>query len=140
MEDVNKLRDHLRIKGKMHVFGGSWGSTLALVYAINHPDKVKSMTLRGIFLGRRKDIDPFYQGDAADPGNPQLRSAAATFFPEDWKQYVEGAPKGKRGDMITAYQDLLNSPDEATQLDAAKRWSKWKSGHDTSRSRSERGR
>ena len=65
IEDIVKLRDHLGIKGKMHLFGGSWGSTLSLAYAIEHPEHVKSLMLRGIFLGRRNVFDYFYQGNAA---------------------------------------------------------------------------
>lgn len=124
IEDMNKLRDHLGIKGKMHLFGGSWGSTLALAYAIAHPENVKSMTLRGIFLCRKQDDDFFYQGDAADPGNPSLMGTGR-FFPEEWKRFVEMVPKSERGDMIKAYHKLLNSPDKATRQEAAKRWSQW---------------
>jgi proline iminopeptidase len=63
--DINRLRDALGITGRMHVFGGSWGSTLALVYAIRHPEHVASLILRGIFLGTREDLLYMYQGNAA---------------------------------------------------------------------------
>ena len=66
VEDINKIRQYLAIKGKIHMFGGSWGSTLALIYAIKHPTNVASLTLYGIFLGREKDIADFYQSNAAD--------------------------------------------------------------------------
>ncbi len=122
IEDMDKLRDQLGIKGKMHLFGGSWGSTLALAYAIAHPENVKSMTLRGIFLCRKPDIDIFYQQDAADPDG---KSFAARFFPEYWEQFVEIVPKEERGDMIAAYRKMLNSPDEKVRHEAAKRWSQW---------------
>jgi proline iminopeptidase len=65
IHDIEALRKHLRIDGPMHVFGGSWGSTLSLAYAIKHPRSVKTLILRGIFLCRRKDLDYFYQGNAA---------------------------------------------------------------------------
>jgi pimeloyl-ACP methyl ester carboxylesterase len=63
---VLRLRCELNIHGKMHVFGGSWGSTLALAYAIAHPETVQTLILRGVFLCRRTDVDYFFQGNAAD--------------------------------------------------------------------------
>ena len=65
VDDINRLREALDIRGKMHVFGGSWGSTLAMVYAIRHPQHVASLILRGIFLGSREDLLYMYQGNAA---------------------------------------------------------------------------
>jgi proline iminopeptidase len=66
IDDVLRLRRELNIHGKMHVFGGSWGSTLALAYAIAHPETVQTLILRGVFLCRRADVDYFFQGNAAD--------------------------------------------------------------------------
>jgi proline iminopeptidase len=122
--DINKLCDHLRIKGKFHLFGGSWGSTLSLAYAIAHPENVKSLTLRGIFLCRKQDIDILYQGNAAHQSEPQT-CLAAIAFPNAWKQYVEFIPKEERGNMLAAYYRRLNSADTELQLKAAKIWSVW---------------
>lgn len=124
IKDIDKLRHALGIKGKAHLFGGSWGSTLALAYAIAHPEKVKSMTLRGIFLCRKPDLDVFYQGDASDLGNPRLMGTGR-FFPGEWKKFVEIVPKEMRRDMIAAYRQLLNSSDKTLREEAAKRWSQW---------------
>lgn len=124
IEDINRLRFHLKIKKKAHIFGGSWGSTLSLAYAITHPDLVKSLTLRGIFLARKRDIDVFYQGNAGDPTQQQT-ALAATFFPAAWAQYVEFIPVEERSDMLSAYQRRLNGGDRGTQLEAARRWSIW---------------
>ena len=66
IDDVSALRHELNINGKMHVFGGSWGSTLALAYAIAHPATVQTLILRGVFLCRRADVDYFFQGNAAE--------------------------------------------------------------------------
>ncbi len=75
--DINPLRDALGITGRMHVFGGSWGSTLALVYAIRHPEHVASLILRGIFLGTREDLLYMYQGNAAVLRRDALRPDAS---------------------------------------------------------------
>jgi proline iminopeptidase len=124
VEDIVKLRAALNINGPMHLFGGSWGSTLSLVYAIQHPETVKTMTLRGIFLCRKRDIDFLYQGDAADPGNPALQGSGR-FYPEEWAEYVAFIPSAERHDMIAAYRKRLTSDDEKTRLDAATVWSVW---------------
>jgi proline iminopeptidase len=122
--DMMSLRQALGIEGKMHVFGGSWGSTLALAYAIGYPETVQSLTLRGIFLCRKQDIDIFYQQDAADPGNPALMGVGR-FFPEAWKPYVDFIPPAERHDMVAAYHKRLTSSDEAVKLEAALRWTLW---------------
>ncbi len=126
VEDIEKLRKELGIGGKMHLSGGSWGSTLALAYAIEHPENVKSLTLRGIFLCRKRDIDVFYQGDAADPGNPAFLGSGR-FFPEEWKRFVEIVPPAERGDMIAAYRKLMLSPDRTIREEAMNRWNRWES-------------
>jgi proline iminopeptidase len=129
IEDINQLRKALRIRGKMHVFGGSWGSTLALAYAIKHPDTVQTLVLRGIFLCRKNDLDYFYQGNAGtdQPGkyDPSL-PGSYMFFPEAWKLFVETIPDmTARGDMIGAYAAIFEGTDEKRREDAAKAWSIW---------------
>jgi proline iminopeptidase len=112
VEDIETLRGHLGI-GDWHVFGGSWGSTLALAYAETHPSRVRSMTLRGIFLCRPKEICWFYQG-----GTNYL-------FPDVWEEYVKVIPEDERGDFVSAYYRRLTSEDEQVRLEAARAWSVW---------------
>lgn len=130
--DMQKLRAALKIEGKMHVFGGSWGSTLSLAYAIKHPEAVKTLILRGIFLCRRQDLDFFYQGNAATYHENPHYGAVGTymFYPEAWRQFVEMIPVEKRGDMVKAYAELFamvpkNETERASQIEAAKAWSIW---------------
>jgi len=110
--DIERLREHLDIENWM-VFGGSWGSTLALAYAQTHPDRVRSLVLRGIFLCRPKEIAWFYQ------------EGASAIFPDVWEEFVKVIPEGERGDMLEAYHRRLTSEDEAVRLEAAKAWSIW---------------
>lgn len=110
--DIEKLRLHLGIT-KWLVFGGSWGSTLALSYSITHPTAVTGLILRGIFLCRPKEIKWFYQ------------EGAGRIFPEVWQKYHDFIPPNERGDMVKAYYKRLTSQDAALQLEAAKRWSQW---------------
>ncbi|KAJ3534371.1 hypothetical protein NMY22_g6954 [Coprinellus aureogranulatus] len=112
VKDIEKLREELEIE-KWHVFGGSWGSTLSLAYAQHHPDRVKSLILRGIFTLRRSELHFFYQ------------EGASHLFPEAWEEYLEPIPEEERHDMILAYHAQLNSVDEETRIKAAKAWSKW---------------
>jgi proline iminopeptidase len=133
IEDMLALRRHLGITGKMHVFGGSWGSTLSLAYAIAHPDTVQTLILRGIFLCRRKDLDFFYQGNAATfAEHPDDTSLPGTYqcYPEAWKPFVEGIPPAQRGDMVKAYAELFASaPGSDAERErvtrAALAWSVW---------------
>lgn len=111
--DVERLRVHLAIQ-KWHVFGGSWGSTLALSYAIAHPANVLSMTLRGIFLMRQVELDWFMEG-------------MQNIFPEAWQAFVEPLSAAERKDILTAYHKQLTHPDKAVALAAAKRWSAYES-------------
>jgi proline iminopeptidase len=131
--DMEHLRRHLKVKGRMHVFGGSWGSTLALAYAILHPRHVRTLILRGIFLCRRRDIDYFYQGNAAsyhlDPLDTRLPGAYMT-YPEAWKQFVEIIPVKERVDMVKAYGRIFalnpkNAKERKRQDEAALAWSVW---------------
>ncbi len=110
--DTEKIREHLKIS-KWHVFGGSWGSTLALAYSETHPQKVKSICLRGIFLCRKKEIDWFYQ------------KGASFIFPDHWEPYKNHIPENERHDFVSAYYKRLTSPDKATRLNAARIWSVW---------------
>ena len=112
VEDIEKLRAHLDVES-WHVFGGSWGSTLALAYAQTHPARVRSLVLRGIFLCRPKEIRWFYQ------------EGASNIYPDVWEQYVNVIPPEERGDMLAAYYRRLTSDDEAVRTEAARAWSVW---------------
>ncbi|GAA5898837.1 uncharacterized protein JCM6883_003441 [Sporobolomyces salmoneus] len=113
IEDMEKIRQHLGIE-KWHVFGGSWGSTLSLAYSQTHPDRVKSLVLRGIFTLRRSELDFFYNG----PGTSDL-------FPEYWDDYLAPIPENERNDMITAYYKRLTSEDPKIRAEAGRAWSRW---------------
>ena len=131
--DIIKLRKALSINGKMHVFGGSWGSTLSLAYAIAHPDTVATLILRGIFLCRRKDLDFFYQGNAVYyKDNPDDARLPGTYqcYPEAWKNYVEVIPADERGDMIKAYAKRfamtpVSAQEQNYLTQVATAWSVW---------------
>ncbi|PBL03527.1 proline iminopeptidase [Armillaria gallica] len=112
VKDMEKLREHLGIP-IWHVFGGSWGSTLSLAYAQSHPDKVKSLVLRGIFTLRKSELKFFYQ------------EGASHLFPEAWDDYIAPIPEAERHDIMLAYHAQLNSVDDATRIKAARAWSKW---------------
>ncbi|KAJ7533974.1 hypothetical protein O6H91_13G073800 [Diphasiastrum complanatum] len=113
VDDIEKVREHLKIE-KWLVFGGSWGSTLALTYCQSHADRITGIILRGIFLLRKKEIDWFYQG----PGTSAI-------FPDAWEPYRDFIPDDERSDFVTAYGKRLNSDDLDTQLAAAKAWTNW---------------
>jgi pimeloyl-ACP methyl ester carboxylesterase len=109
--DINRPRDALGITGRMHVFGGSWGSTLALVYAIRHPEHVASLILRGIFLGTREDLLYMYQGNAAVfTKTPYALTEPGSYvtYPDEWKAFVEIIPPTERGDMMGAYKAIFD--------------------------------
>lgn len=110
--DIERLREHLGVK-RWTVFGGSWGSTLALAYAQTHPGRVQALVLRGIFLCRQKEIDWFYQ------------EGASAIYPDVWEEYIKVIPESERGDLLTAYYRRLTSDDEAVRLPAARAWSVW---------------
>ena len=112
VSDIEKLRTHLGID-RWQVFGGSWGSTLALAYAEKHPGRVTELVLRGIFLLRKKEIDWFYQ------------EGASIIFPDAWEPYLAHIPEAERGDLVGAYHRRLTSEDSAIRLAAAKIWSGW---------------
>ncbi|WP_394847671.1 prolyl aminopeptidase [Pendulispora brunnea] len=110
--DMEALRTHLGID-KWQVFGGSWGSTLALAYAQTHPERVTELVLRGIFLLRKWEIDWFYQ------------HGTSAIYPDAWEDYLAPIPENERHDMVHAYYKRLTSPDPKVQAEAAKAWSVW---------------
>ncbi|ESR35926.1 hypothetical protein CICLE_v10030436mg [Citrus x clementina] len=112
IDDIEKLRQHLEIP-EWQVFGGSWGSTLALAYSLAHPDKVTGLVLRGIFLLRKKEIDWFYEG------------GAAAIYPDAWESFRDLIPENERSCFVDAYSKRLNSDDKETQYAAARAWTKW---------------
>lgn len=106
--DIEKLREHLGIKNWL-VFGGSWGSTLALAYGEFHPGRCTGLILRGIFLCRKSEIDWFLYG---------LRN----IFPEAWRAFSDPIPEAERGDLLSAYYRRLTDPDPAVHMPAARTW------------------
>ncbi|RYG88311.1 prolyl aminopeptidase [bacterium] len=114
VEDIEALRAHLGIE-RWQVFGGSWGSTLALAYAQKHPSAVSELVLRGIFLLRKSELDWFYQ-------NPE---GAASVFPDLWEAFVAPIPEAERSDMVGAYYKRLTSENRTERAAAARAWSVW---------------
>ena len=112
IEDMEVIREHLGIDQWM-LFGGSWGSTLSLVYAQTYPQRVLGLVLRGIFLCRREDLLWFYQ------------DGASRIFPDFWEHFVHQIPEEERGDMISAYYQQLIGENQIQQMTAAKAWSGW---------------
>lgn len=110
--DIERIREHLKIE-RWQVFGGSWGSTLALSYAQRHPEHVTELVLRGIFMLRRAELLWFYQ------------EGASNLFPDAWEQYLQPIPEVERGDLMSAYYRRLTSSDEQTRVTAARAWSIW---------------
>ena len=112
IDDVSALRHELNITSKMHVFGGSWGSTLALAYAIAHPATVQTLILRGVFLCRRVDVDYFFQGNAAEYATDPLAMpfpGAYLDFPTAWRHFVDATPPEDRGDIVKGLADALSA-------------------------------
>lgn len=110
--DLEVLREQLGID-KWVLFGGSWGSTLALAYAQAYPERVMGLILRGIFLCRDQDIRWFYQ------------EGASHIFPDYWEDYLSLIPEEERGDMVAAYYKRLTGDDEICRMHAARNWSIW---------------
>ena len=110
--DIERLREHFGI-ARWQVFGGSWGSTLALAYAQKHPAQVTELVLRGIFLCRKKEIDWFYQ------------EGTSWIFPDVWEQYLNVIPEAERDDLVAAYYRRLVSDDLQERVTAASAWSIW---------------
>lgn len=110
--DMEKLRLHLGVE-RWHVFGGSWGSTLALAYASAHPSRVKGLILRGIFLGRASEIRWLFQEGASE------------IFPDLWEGFLDPIHPDERSDLVGAYYRILSGPPSAERLKAARAWSRW---------------
>lgn len=110
--DIEQLRAHLGIE-RWQVFGGSWGSTLALAYAQSHPDRVTELVLRGIFMLRRSELEWFYQ------------KGADAIFPDVWEDYLAAIPVAEHGDLMSAYHRRLTGDDARERLKAAQAWSVW---------------
>ncbi|WP_322867249.1 prolyl aminopeptidase [Aquicoccus sp. G2-2] len=112
VRDIEAIREILNID-KWAVFGGSWGATLALIYAQAHPDRVSHLILRGVFLATRAELDWFYGG------------GAGAFWPETWERFQALVPEGERDDMIAAYHKRLFSGDGAEELLFSRAWARW---------------
>ena len=110
--DIEQLREKLQID-RWVVFGGSWGSTLALAYAQSHPERCKGLILRGIFMLRPAEIRWFYQ------------EGANHIYPDAWQEYLKPIPEEERGDLLTAFYRRLTSEDQEVRLEAARAWSVW---------------
>ena len=110
--DIEQLRTTLEIP-RWLVFGGSWGSTLALAYAQTYPEAVTALILRGIFLGRHKEFDWFY------------RHGTSEIFPDDWERFMAPLSPAERSDPLAAYHRILNGVDADAALAAARAWSIW---------------
>ena len=114
VQDIERLREYFGIEQWL-VFGGSWGSTLSLAYAETHPERVRGLVLRGIFLCRPKETQWFYEDS----------QGASAVFPDAWEEYVRIIPESERGDIIGAYYRRLTSDDTSVRMQAAQAWSTW---------------
>ncbi len=114
IDDIETLRRHLAVE-RWLIFGGSWGSTLALIYGVRHAPRVAGLILRGIFLGSDAEVDWFLYG-------------MRTVFPEAWRRFTEFLPEAERGDLLNAYHRRLIDPDPAIHQPAAEAWSGYESG------------
>ncbi len=112
IEDIERLRERCGVD-KWVVFGGSWGSTLSLAYAVTHPERVLSLVLRGIFLLTKKELHWFYQ------------DGASMIFPDAWERFLEPIPEAERGDLMAAYYKRLIGPDVQERDRCAVAWSSW---------------
>lgn len=114
--DIEKIREHLEIE-RWVVFGGSWGSTLALAYAQTHPERALGLVLRGIFLARPAEVRWYYE-----------EGGASWILPEKWQRFASAIPAEERHDMLDAYWRRLTSDDEAIRRAAAQAWGAWEGG------------
>jgi proline iminopeptidase len=110
--DIERLRELAGVE-KWLVFGGSWGSTLALAYAQKHPERVSELILRGIYTMTQPELDWYYQFGVSE------------MHPEKWERFLAPIPENKRGDMLAAYHAILTGDDEAARIEAAKAWTIW---------------
>ncbi len=113
VEDIEKIREKLSIN-QWHIFGGSWGSTLALVYAQTHPTKVTSLVLRGIYLGRPEDTGWTFTG-----------GGATRLYPDYWQEYLDALPEGESQASVRAAYDIMVGDDKVAAMKVAKAWSIW---------------
>ena len=111
--DMEHIRETLKVD-QWHVFGGSWGSTLGLVYAQNHPDRVKSLVLRGIFLGRPEDTDWTFSG-----------GGATRIFPDKWQDYLDALPGGESQSSVKGAYAAMTGDDKEVAMAVARAWSLW---------------
>ena len=112
IKDIERLRERLGVE-RWTVFGGSWGSTLALAYAITHPERVQALILRGVFLLTERELRWFYQ------------DGASMMFPDAWERFLKPIPPEERGDMIAAYHRRLTNSSRPVRAEAAAAWSQW---------------
>lgn len=110
--DMELLREYLGVR-RWQLFGGSWGTTLALAYAQTHPERVDELVLRGVFTCRRSELEWTYNG------------GAGKLFPEDWASFLHAVPRNERADPLAAYARLVNHPTPAVRAEAAIAWSAW---------------
>ena len=113
VEDIERLREQVGVE-RWTVFGGSWGSTLALAYAAKHPERVEALILRGVFLITEREVRWFYGPDGA-----------AMLYPDGWRRFLAPIPPAERSDILGAYYTRLTSADPAVRLAAAQVWSRW---------------
>ena len=119
IDDIERLRKHLGI-ARWIVFGGSWGSTLALAYGAAHPARCAGFVLRGVFLCRQSEIDWFLYG-------------LKHIFPEAWRAFADVIPASERRDLLTAYYQRLTDPDPAVHMPAARAWGRYEGSCSTLR-------
>ena len=112
VQDIERLREKMGVE-RWLVFGGSWGSALALAYAERHPERVSELVLRGVFTLRRSELLWYYQ------------HGASLLFPDKWERFLAPIPERDRGDLIAAYRERLTHPDRAVRMEAARAWSLW---------------
>jgi proline iminopeptidase len=110
--DIERLREKAGVE-RWQVFGGSWGSTLALAYAETHPDRVSELIVRGIYTLQKSELDWYYQFGVSE------------MFPDKWERFLAPIPEAERGDLMAAYRRRLTHADRAVQIAAAKAWSLW---------------
>lgn len=110
--DIERLREMMGVE-KWLVFGGSWGSTLALAYAQKHKDRVSELVVRGIYTLTKAELDWYYQFGVSE------------MFPDKWEKFLAPIPENERGDLMEAYHRRLTGPDKALRYEAAKAWSLW---------------
>lgn len=131
--DIERLREELGIEGKMHLFGGSWGSTLAMAYAIAHPNRCANLILRGIFLGAPEDLRFMYQGNAAsfeEKPYALIEPGSYISYPEAWARFLAPIAPADRGDVMKTYKAIFDmnpttDAERQRQLEAALAWSVW---------------